>query len=311
MDTAALAAMNMLHDIASQQGGGSIIEGFGFSIFKAVVGQVVARRFLGADQRTVEVAVSRMTEIVTPLLEHLDTLDERVATLAEQAMIDPSFQTFAGNVLDAAADTSDEVKHRLLRRILQDRLSAPPESTLVISQRLAVMALRDMNRRHINVIGLKTFAWAAFEHIGRSPRFGNADEENRILAVTEALLKDNLPKYDAEKAPTLDEMNVLQALGLVQRAQERDYHFGGPPASSVQQFFTQRGLSVEELPRCPNLSLLDRCCRPMDGSHLRESFTVPALDAYLLTPAGAVLGATVVKERSEINIDLAQLNEND
>jgi len=91
-------------------------------------------------------------------LEEAARNDQQVTAHIESALADPDFSALLKESLIGSSRTQDHDKHRLLARIVSERLRSEPEQMVALCSSLACHAVQHLTPKQIEFLGIATFA---------------------------------------------------------------------------------------------------------------------------------------------------------
>jgi hypothetical protein len=255
------------------------------------------------DGETQVVSMCRLLELYGDLDARLVDLEESGYTseALRKAFSDPQASRLIEAACIAVTETDDATKRDTLARLVAARVVAKNESRHAIYLRIATEAVRDLQPRHLVILGqMFLVQWVPF------PPLPNDGRE--VIDIYAEWLDKTLQRLDTIDA-TLEDMAHLQSLSMLvpgtpssvmENEQTLPTH-GNPFVYSL----TTRGLPEQALMQSASVKRAARLLDARMDLFSRDLDRI-ALGDYELTGAGQILAIGVMRERGiEFDVNLA------
>lgn len=281
---------------------GSILAKAGTNWVVARIERFYKKHCKDNDKETQLLEVQRLLSFYEVLDARLIALESRGATSEnlKTAFVDPQASRIIEAACLAASETTDSNKRETLADLVAQRITAGNETSYALYLRRAVQEVRDLQPRHLTILGLMFL-------IQDVPLPNVPDLRESGFRRYEAWLSDALQRLDVTVV-SVEDMVHLQSLGLVVPVDPAAIIDNSRRLPSHENSFVHglmvRGLS-ERLIR--QSEAVRRAAHLLDArtDALDRDFAKIALGDYRLTGSGDVLAVTVMRQRGvgSFNVD--------
>jgi|GEM_PF-2589695 len=251
--------------------GSGLMVGAGF--LPTVVGcakKWVSAKFHGHPQKAIDAALSNFNgfsgqvNICLGGMQQIEGFEEK----KEQALADPDYTSLFQEAALGAARINSEQKHKLLARLVTDRLVAEPESLRILAAHLACNAVPQLSPKHLQFLGVM----AVFYEMKVPEGIRDTSDEETFKNGLGWLSKELQPLMPFETLGTLDYTH-LAAVSCITFGHNLDI-------SILKRRFSTRSYSRAWIEQSEFGQELIRAWK--EGLH-----------TAILTPAGALIGMYV------------------
>jgi hypothetical protein len=123
----------------------------------------LASYFKDHHPKAQEMAMQNSLEFLAEVAQRVHQLeleakdDQKIKQQIESALEDPDFSALLKDALIASSRTDSEEKHKILARIVSERLYSQSEGLLALTSTLACNAVKHLTLKQIRLLGLITF----------------------------------------------------------------------------------------------------------------------------------------------------------
>jgi hypothetical protein len=209
-----------------------------------------------------------------------------------QALTDPDYTTLFQEAVLGAARTNSEQKHRLLARLVTDRLTAEPDSLRNLAAHMACNAVPQLSNTHLKLLG----ALYVIHH--HSPPSGmlRLPYDERIDVGTRWFLTEIAPFIPIGEITDLDLAHLTAVSCITYVPQLIHSGIGGssePGCWNLAIVVRNKLVPLEELYRLSTPVMEPRIEQDQNGIYLMNVWENSNMRKASLTPAGSLIGLYV------------------
>jgi hypothetical protein len=170
--------------------------------------------FAGHRQKAIETGQQNASAFLNELAVRVEALEKAQAVPASiigTALEHPSFSVLLQRAMVASAETDSSEKHKLLARLVADRLAVGSESTFALASKMACDAISQLTSRQLRVLGFQV----ALRYI-RPTKYPAFSSNDQYFDFMYQFLRPRLAPYQTLELTALDLVH-LESLSCVHR----------------------------------------------------------------------------------------------
>jgi len=254
----------------------------------------ISAKFHGHPQKAIDAALSNFNDFSGQVniclggMQQIEGFEEK----KEQALADPDYTSLFQEAAFGAARINSEQKHKLLARLVTDRLTAEPDSLRNLAAHMACNAVPQLSNMHLKLLG----ALYVIHHYPAPSYMMDLPYDERIDVGTKWFLNEIAPFIPIGELTDLDFAHLTAVSCITYVPQVTPSGIGGssePGSWKLPIVVRGKLCHLKELYRLPQPIREPQIDQNKIGKNLLAAWENSDMRKASLTPAGSLIGMYV------------------